>query len=144
VQAIGFLDVQLMIGSLYKAIRRSARPLKRMWLTRSNAIIFDQVYKNKLWGVGSDPNAPFYSGIGSYDPCVPDYVDLVKSIIKKYNVRSVTEIGCGDFAVASQYVDACSDYLGIDVVKRLVDRNSRMFASDRVRFICKDPTASFK
>jgi uncharacterized membrane protein len=48
---------------------------------------------------------------------LPDYVDLVTFIIKSYNVKSATEIGCGDFAVASQYVDACSDYVGIDVVK---------------------------
>jgi SAM-dependent methyltransferase len=135
-------DLQLMIASLYRAIRRSARPLKRIWIRRSNAAIFDEVYKHKFWGVGPDPNAPFYSGIGSYDPSVLDYIDLVKSIIRKHNVRSVTEIGCGDFAVASQYVDACSAYIGVDVVKGLIDRNSRMFASGRVRFICKDATKS--
>ena len=132
--------IQPMFMSFYRALRRSARPFKRLWVRRSNAAIFDEIYRKRFWGDSPDPNDPYYSGTGSYDKCVPDYVDLVKTIIKKHKVKSVTEIGCGDFAVASQYVEACSDYLGIDVVKGLVDRNIRMFGNANVKFVRSDAT----
>jgi len=122
----------------YRAFRRAALPFYNFWVSRSNAAIFDRVYRKKLWGVGSDPNAPFYSGVGSYDPSVRDYVDLVRAVIEKYNIQSVVEIGCGDFAVASQFVDVCQTYTGIDVVRSLVEQNLRLFGSKNVRFIWND------
>ena len=102
-----------------------------MWATRSNAAIFGNIYENRLWGVGSDPEIPFYSGIGSYDPSVTQYVSLVDDLICRYDIRNVIEIGCGDFAVASQYVDKCQSYLGIDVVRALVEHNQRTYGSKR-------------
>jgi SAM-dependent methyltransferase len=129
-----------MFMSFYRAVRQCARPLKRIWVRRSNAAIFDEIYSKRFWGDNPDPKEPYYSGTGSYDPSVTDYVNLVKSVIKKYDIKSVSEIGCGDFAVASQYVGACSDYIGIDVVKGLIARNNRMFGNVNVKFVCSDAT----
>ena len=88
-------------------VRRLVRRARQTWATRSNAVIFGNIYENRLWGVGSDPEVPFYSGIGSYDPAVIQYVSLVIDVINRYDIRNVIEIGCGDFTVASQYVDKC-------------------------------------
>jgi hypothetical protein len=123
---------------LYRIARRLYRDLRSEWLNRSNAVIFDKIYKDKLWGIGSDPNVLFYSGIGSYDPSVNEYVALVKNIIRTYDIQSVVEVGCGDFAVASQYVGACRTYLGLDVVRRLVKYNSRKYGSPYVKFLWAD------
>jgi hypothetical protein len=98
------------------------------------------VYEKRFWGSGDDASDLYYSGSGSYDPCVPEYVPLVKSIIQLRNVRTVTEIGCGDFAVARQYADDCTNYLGLDVVKGLIERNKRMFGNDRIKFRLCDAT----
>jgi hypothetical protein len=132
------IDTMFERTKLYRAIKWTVRPLHNIWVSRSNAAIFNRIYKKRLWGVGSDPSVPFYSGVGSYDPSVRDYVDLIRAVIKKYNIQSVVEIGCGDFAVASQYVDVCRTYTGIDVVKSLVEHNSRIFGSEKIRFIWSD------
>jgi hypothetical protein len=128
---------------MLKAIHRSAskyvRPLKRLWISRSNARTFTEVYEKRFWGT-SDNSDPYYSGVGSYDPCVPEYVELVKSVISSLEIRLVTEIGCGDFAVARQNIGSCDSYMGIDVVKGLIERNTRLFGSERVRFKCVDAT----
>jgi hypothetical protein len=126
----------------YRAARRMYRELHTAWASKSNAVIFDKVYKDRLWGIGSDPNAPFYSGIGSYDPSVNEYVALVKEIIRAYDIQSVIEVGCGDFAVASQYVDACPTYVGLDVVRGLIEHNSRKFGRPRIIFLWKDACKS--
>src|SRR4051794_6783717 len=85
----GFL--RPMFRSFYHAVRQSARPLKRLWVRRSNAAIFDEIYRKRFWGDNPDPRNPYYSGTGSYDTSVTDYVGLVKSIIKKHNIKAVTE-----------------------------------------------------
>jgi hypothetical protein len=123
-------------------VRRLVRRARQMWATRSNAVIFGNIYKNRLWGVGSDPEVPFYSGIGSYDPAVVQYVSLVVGVISRYDIRNVIEIGCGDFTVASQYVDKCKNYLGIDVVRPLVEHNQRTFGTKTVRFLFADASGT--
>ena len=115
-------------------VRRLVRRARQTWATRSNAVIFENIYENRLWGVGSDQETPFYSGIGSYDPAVTQYVSLVVDVIGRYDIRNVIEIGCGDFAVASQYIDKCQKYLGIEVVKALVEHNQRKYGTEAVRF----------
>src|SRR4029079_4555282 len=58
------------------------------------------------------------------------------------NVKSVVEIGCGDFAVASTYVNQCQSYIGVDVVKRLAERNAERFGSSTVKFLWLDASKS--
>lgn len=40
-------------------VRRLVRRARQMWATRSNAVIFGNIYENRLRGVASDPEAPF-------------------------------------------------------------------------------------
>lgn len=117
-------------------------PIYRKVFPKSNAMVFDQIYRTRQWGVGDDPNVEFYSGIGSYDPSVAEYTDMVKRLLKELNIRSVVEIGCGDFSVASRYAGHGISYTGIDVVGRLVEHNQRKFASERVNFLCLDASRS--
>jgi hypothetical protein len=123
-------------------IKRLLRPIFRSVFPLSNEVVFDRIYKERQWLIGDDPTAEFYSGAGSYDPSVQEYTDLVKKLITDLGVRSVVEIGCGDFAVASKYVGACQSYIGVDVVRRLVDHNERNYGSERVKFIWKDASKS--
>jgi len=127
-------------GSIVKAslAARLIRRARRIRANRSNWDIFSNVCERRLSGAGENSASPFYSGIGSYDPSVKDYIELVRNFIEKHNIRSVIEIGCGDFAVASQYSGNCQSYIGVDVVKSLVDYNQKKFGSSRVRFLYAD------
>lgn len=127
---------------MLQKLKRHARRVYNSIFLRSNAAIFDDIYRRRLWSIGDDPTAEFYSGIGSYDPSIAEYVDLVKCLIKQLGMKSVIEIGCGDFAVASQYVGVCQTYTGIEVVKRLAERNKRTFGSDTVKFLWLDASKS--
>jgi hypothetical protein len=127
-------DCMVKVNLLERLVRRA----RQKWTTRSNAAIFGNIYENRLWGVGSNQKVPFYSGIGSYDPSVKQYVSLVVDVINRYDVRNVIEIGCGDFTVASQYVDKCHNYLGIEVVRALVEHNQRTYGTKVVNFLFAD------
>lgn len=123
-------------------VKRLVRPLYRRFFPRSNARVFERIYRERQWGIGDDATAEFYSGIGSYDPSVDEYVELVKRMAKELVIRSVVEIGCGDFAVARKYVDAFDTYVGIDVVRRLVEHNQQRYGNQKVTFSHADASKS--
>jgi hypothetical protein len=135
---------QTLRGSMLKKdiLPRAIGRVRRMWAARSNSAIFSNVYERRLWGSGADPGVPFYSGIGSYDPSVKDYIALVTNFIQQNNIGSVIEIGCGDFAIASQYAGICQSYLGVDVVKSLVQYNQKKFGSGSINFVYADASKS--
>jgi hypothetical protein len=119
-------------------IRRLVRCAVQIWATRSNAVIFGNIYENRLLGVGSDPEIPFYSGIGSYDPSITQYIPPVVDVIHRYDISNIIEIGSGDFRVASQYLDKFKNYLRIEVVRALVEHIQRTYGTKAVRFSFTD------
>jgi SAM-dependent methyltransferase len=77
---------------------------------------------------------PYFSGTGSLPENVGPYVRLVSEYIRANAIRSVVDLGCGDFR-ASRALDLNgANYLGVDIVSRLIDYNTRHFSSDQVRF----------
>ena len=53
-------------------------------------------------------------------------------------VRSVVDLGCGDFEIGRRLAGACDRYIGVDVVPELIDRNSRLYGTSHTSFICAD------
>ncbi len=100
--------------------------------------IFNTIYDQGQWGKEAD--APFYSGSGSHNPSiVGPYVQMVSTLLVTYRLFTgraprVVDVGCGDFAVGRQYAHLCGAYLGLDIVKPLVEHNQRHFGNDRVSF----------
>jgi hypothetical protein len=89
---------------------------------------FERIYLEGTWG------QKFDSGAGSADAITGSYVRLVRSFIDEHEIRSVVDLGCGDFRVGRQLVSADVDYVGVDLVRPLVERNQRLYGSPKVRF----------
>ena len=54
---------------------------------------------------------------------------------------TVADLGCGDFRVGGKITSATNvHYVGVDIVQALVDRNTKEFGSERIRFECRDLT----
>lgn len=109
-----------------EAVRRHNRE-------RGVAEIFAEIYRNNRWG-GEQGN--YHSGSGSTIQHAELYADLVKWFIKEREVRHVVDLGCGDFRIGAQLIDAGVRYTGIDIVPSLVEDNRRRYRNDRVRFEC--------
>ncbi|MGE0666692.1 MAG: trans-aconitate 2-methyltransferase [Sphingomonadales bacterium] len=82
--------------------------------------IFDEVYRARRWG-GSRQAAPFFSGHGSDPGIASRYAEMVRRFIADHGIRSVADLGCGDYRVGALIAPAVERYTGIDVVPRLVD-----------------------
>lgn len=121
-------------------VRHASRRIKREigWIInakRPARDVFNQVYAERRW---ADDGDDFHSGPGSTGRAAILYAECIHSFIIENRIRSVTDLGCGDFRVASQFVDESIDYVGVDIVKALVDRNRIQFGASNIRFKCLD------
>jgi SAM-dependent methyltransferase len=121
------------------------RPL-RMWYARkvvlpavqeryeklSSGDAFSAIYAQRVWGTRNDET--FYSGPGSRDPFISRYCDIVSSFIIERGVRSVVDLGCGDFAVGRRIAAPGIRYVGIDVVEALIEHNTALYGTDSISF----------
>jgi SAM-dependent methyltransferase len=116
---------------------RRAKAILRDWQNRglSAQDVFTKVYAEKMWGDGSET---FYSGPGSNEEAAAPYADFVTRFIAEHQIRSVVDLGCGDFRVGRMITSSGVSFTGVDVVQPLIDENSRRFASETIRFQCLD------
>lgn len=99
---------------------------------------FQTIYRTKAWG---DDGTPFCSGGGSRGENCARYCDLCLKIIRENGVRSVVDLGCGDFFVGRHIVEATGiRYTGIDVVPELIEFHKQTFQNEHTGFQCADIT----
>ncbi|MEP6512603.1 MAG: class I SAM-dependent methyltransferase [Parafilimonas sp.] len=102
----------------------------------TNEEVFTKIYQTNSWGINKKDKDGFYSGPGSYGSHAKQYVTLINDFIITHNITSLTDIGCGDFAIGSQITmqNPSLQYKGCDVVKFLVEKNREKFGSERIKF----------
>ena len=117
----------------YRRIHR-AREKKRN-AAKTSEQIFTEIYADKKWTPGSDK---FDSGIGSSDERITTaYVCAVREWLERIGSTKLTivDLGCGDFRVGRQFADLCGHYVGVDIVKPLIEHLVQDFASPKVEFL---------
>jgi 2-polyprenyl-3-methyl-5-hydroxy-6-metoxy-1,4-benzoquinol methylase len=98
----------------------------------SNKEVFSKIYKEDLWHGGS--------GAGSKLENVKEYVEVLQKYIDKPEVKTVLDLGCGDWQF-SKFLDLSSvSYLGVDVVESVIESNSTSYSASNVKFISRDIT----
>jgi len=93
---------------------------------KSVKMAFTDIYNNNVWGLGS--------GTGSLPENNLVYMNYLSEFLKKNNVKSVVDFGCGDWQF-SRYIDWTGvNYLGVDVVDSVVQANNEKFANENISF----------
>lgn len=87
-----------------------------------------QQYWNQRYAEGGN------SGAGSYGDAMLRKVDLLAGLP---DVRSVIDVGCGDFSLGGELTRRKPDalYLGIDQSEFIVKRNAELYESDKIHFM---------
>lgn len=96
--------------------------------------VFTDIYENNVWG---GVKGEFCSGDGSRDEQIIDaYVHVIAEKTKINNLQntSFVDLGCGDFNVGRKLLPFCQKYMGVDVVKPLIDSNRKTYGSEKVKF----------
>lgn len=92
---------------------------------QATSTAFTHIYDNKIWGEGSGASAP--------DLTRP-YMKMLTDFIHNNRVKSVVDVGCGDWQFSRAMDWSGVRYYGFDVVASVIEANGRQFASDTVTF----------
>ena len=88
---------------------------------------FTNIYETKVWGDNGRSDYSGSSGTGSRLEMNSDYyIPFMRSFFKEHNVRSVADLGCGDFLCGrTLYQDLPIIYTGYDAYSKVVQANAR-------------------
>ena len=120
------LPIMERITYLYRRPKAWKAP-EGLFGDRTNvAGVFETIYRKSVWASGS--------GGGSNPEFVKTYVSYVQTFLKQYSIRSVVDLGCGDWRF-SRLIDWDGiKYVGIDVVNSVIEANKQKYQSSNVDF----------
>ena len=126
----------MMIEDVQRLIKRilphNARYALRQTVNsfKTTETVFTEIYQKGMWG----KRDALYSGTGSRGSAADQYVSAIQQFIDANRISSVVDLGCGDFQIGMRIAESCERYTGVDVVKFVVDENTRRHGSDTVSF----------
>lgn len=123
-----------MLSVMPDSIRRMALLLINKSHTRQAGEVFDDIYLCAKWG--RDVDGFGTSGKGSHEEeTIRPYISLVRETIESLGLRSIVDLGCGDFNVGSRIACCVDEYIACDVSDVVLDRNRhRHHKSENVDF----------
>jgi SAM-dependent methyltransferase len=104
-------------------------------LTLSDA--FDRIYESQAWARG---NSSMTSGWGSTGRYAEEYCALLKDLLATHGIKSVADLGCGNFNTGRMISAMVAGYTGVDITQKIVDANTRAYGGEHVRFVRADIT----
>jgi SAM-dependent methyltransferase len=87
---------------------------------------FEKIYADNHWVFGSGP--------GSLPRNTVAYRAFLESFLDNNNIRTVTDLGCGDWQFSRLINWSGRQYTGFDVVGALVETNQRCFGAPNISF----------
>ena len=115
--------------------RRAIESIRSRNSNRPVQEIFREIYLTNKWG---GAKGELCSGGGSTHDHAREYSAAVLEFVRARGIRSIVDLGCGDFAVGKQLVGEGLTYIGIDIVAEVIHRNNALYASASVRFECRN------
>lgn len=100
--------------------------------------LFNYIYENDVWG--KDDN-DLCSGPGSRGEAASAYVDAVATFVRDKDIRTIVDIGCGDFHIGRKLVSRLGPnirYVGVDVSSLVIERLTARYRERNIEFSCLD------
>jgi hypothetical protein len=102
--------------------------------------IFTNIYKQKYLGDNENDKYNGSSGFGSklgYN--INTYIPFLKEFITKNNIKTIVDLGCGDFICGTHIYDNLNiKYTGYDIYKEVIDFNLDKYSPEKYTFIHLD------
>ena len=95
--------------------------------------LFTNTYVNNGWTQDGS-----ISGLGSSLPYTENIRKVLVDIIKQNGIKTIWDCSCGDWNWMKEIKDKLPNYIGNDIVDRLVEINNETYGSDTIRFQCGD------
>ena len=98
--------------------------------------IFTQIYEKNAWGNNNNNEYKGSSGGGSsIEYNINTYIPFLKKFIIENNIKSIVDLGCGDFRCGRLiYDDLDISYTGYDTYKKVIDYNNKETNKDMPKY----------
>tara|TARA_Y100000589_G_scaffold329294_1_gene375421 strand:+ start:979 stop:1719 length:741 start_codon:yes stop_codon:yes gene_type:complete len=103
--------------------------LKIKYFFGTNKDIFTDIYLDNKWG---DKNS--FSGTGSNLDQTKIIIRDLPNIIKQYKIKNILDIPCGDFYWMKEIDLRELNYIGADIVSKLINKNIKEFKRTNINF----------
>lgn len=108
-------------------------------LGKSNQKIFNDIYTNAVWG--RDKEGEAFSGSGShYSIFTKPYIENLIIFLKDKKLKTIVDLGCGDFNIGKNFLDFCENFIACDVSNIILDKNIQKFKFNKLKFLNIDIT----
>lgn len=98
----------------------------------SSSAVFSDIYARGEWG--KDANGKGTSGSGSSPENAKIYVEFLRDFLQKNHIQSVVDLGCGDWQFSRLINWDGIQYIGLDVVQEVIEKNTKEFSSSNISF----------
>lgn len=99
---------------------------------------FNRIYAEGTWG--KDVAGKGISGTGSTLEITGEYRAYVEDFMKKHNVKSVVDAGCGDWSFSSAIDWGDASYLGVDIATDVIAAVRNKHEKGKIKFQVGDIT----
>lgn len=98
-------------------------------------IIFSRIYYSNNWG-----DRESVSGPGSNLYNTENLRRELPVILQKLKVKSLLDIPCGDFFWMKEIQLPLDIYIGADIVRELIEKNTKLYSNEKINFVIRDLT----
>lgn len=91
---------------------------------------FERIYENNEWRHGS--------GEGSLIVHTRHYVKFLQGFLRQHQIRSVVDLGCGDWQFSRMIDWGDIQYDGFDLVRPVIENNRKLYAKPNIAFHLHD------
>ena len=98
--------------------------------------IFTNIYESKIWGNNNNSNYRGSSGDGSEIYLNKDtYVPFLKNLINDNNIKTIIDLGCGDFKCGTLIYDKLDIvYNGYDTYNKIIEYHQQNYSLPKYNF----------
>lgn len=97
-------------------------------MKKTHRDIFNEIYKYRKWIFGS--------GTSSIAFLNKPFINFVNTFLASHHhIRTVVDLGCGDFQIGKHFALGGRVYIGCDVSSYIIERNKRRYEKDNIYFL---------
>ncbi len=91
--------------------------------------IFEDVYKNNMWGGSGDGSKLEYN---------KPFLNFLQKYVKDNNIKTILELGCGDFNLMKHFNFDGLKYFGADIAESIIAKNNKNYRKPNIKFLHED------
>jgi SAM-dependent methyltransferase len=137
-QLVRHLMIRSGLARLHILIRKARKQNVDHLSCASMAERFSAVYRNGVWLDGRPSGS--LSGLGSELENTESIRRRIPDFLKSIGSRTLLDVGCGDFNWMKEVQLPCQ-YIGVDIVRDVIEANASLYGSARRSFQVLDATS---